>query len=307
MSWSHGLLNRNKLEEIPLAKLTTFRIGGLGQVLTIDDPQDLPEVMACEAKHFLGKGANLLVCDEPLAQPVVRLGKSFARVERLDEGPDAVRLRVGAGHDLALLTGRCCRDGLGGLEGLSGVPATIGGALAMNAGTASHWLFDVIERVQVVLPDAPAPQWFERGECQPVYRSSGFPPGSFFVACELRLMPGVAADLQGHAQQIKAKKAASQPLSAASAGCMFKNPRPDLPAGKLVQELGLKGERIGNAEVSEIHGNFIVNCGGASAADVAALVRLIRGRAAAERGVDLHMEVQLWELNPERFAPDRSA
>ena len=303
MNWTGQLRNRNTIETKRLSELTTFRIGGPAEVVTLEDPMDLPEIIACEPKHFLGKGANLLVTDQQLQHPVVRLGSYFRRVERLQETDDFVLLRVGAAHDLALLIGRCCREGLGGIEGLAGVPATIGGALAMNAGTASHWLFDVIERVQVLLPNELEPRWFLRDECEPVYRSSGFPVGTFFIACELRLQRADRSELQTRAKAVKQKKAASQPLHAASAGCMFKNPRPDLAAGKLVQDLGLKGKRIGDAQISEVHGNFILNCGHAQAAEVAELVRFIRAQALHHQNIELHMEVQLWEINPSLFEP----
>lgn len=302
MTWSPALLERNNEALLPMAQLTTMRIGGPAKVLTIDHLEDLGEALREQPCHFLGKGANLLVSDEPLRAPVLRLGKSFAQYQWLSEGDEAL-LRVGAAHDLALLIGRCCRDGYAGLEGLAGVPATVGGALCMNAGTAKHWIFDCLSRVQVLLPAATTAEWFDREQCQPQYRHSGFPAGTFFVACEFRLRRATAASLVATAKQLKAAKAASQPLSAASAGCIFKNPSPQLPAGRLIDELGLKGTVIGGAQISEQHGNFIINQGGALAHDVAALVRLIRGRARRERGIDLSLEVQRWELPDEIFEP----
>ena len=183
--WSQALRQRNAIETRSLADLTTFRIGGPAQVLTLEDPMDLPEVIACERKHFLGKGANLLVCDDELQQPVVRLGQTFRSVERLQESSDEVLLRVGAAHDLALLIGRCCREGLGGLEGLAGVPATIGGALAMNAGTASHWLMlssgcRCCCPVPAVRNGLPAPVRTRLPQLR-------FSRRNIFCACELRL------------------------------------------------------------------------------------------------------------------------
>lgn len=299
MNWPEHFSQGNHLAHTPLAELTTFRIGGPAHVLTLERVEDLDAALAVHPKWVLGKGANILVSDDGCQRPVLRLGRQFSATQWVEEG----LLRVGAAHDLALLIGRCCREGWGGLEGLSGVPATVGGALCMNAGTASRWFFDCVERVQVLLPNEGVPVWIERGKTDPVYRSSGFPAGTFFIGCELRLSRGEPEELLATARAMKAAKAASQPLSAASAGCIFKNPSPEMPAGRLVEELGLKGMRLGGAQISEVHGNFIINTGNARASEVAALVRRIRARAQEERGISLAMEIQLWDLDAELFEP----
>ncbi|TVR11088.1 MAG: UDP-N-acetylmuramate dehydrogenase [Planctomycetota bacterium] len=299
--WSSALRQRNDIAQIPLAQLTTWRIGGMADVLTLSNEQDIPEVMAQSEHHFLGKGANLLVSDAPLRKPVIRLDRRFASSEWVAPG----LLRVGAAHDLAVLVGRCCREGWGGLQGLAGVPASIGGALRMNAGTAHAWILDVVERVQVVVPGAGQLQWLHRSELTPVYRSAGLPPGTWLLACELRLHRADPEELLAHMRQCKQAKAASQPLAQASAGCVFKNPQPDLPAGKLIDSLGLKGRSCGAAVVSTQHANFIINTGGATAAQVARLIRHVRAVAKQQADIDLQMEVQVWEMDDQWFAPQR--
>lgn len=296
MTWRQALGEHCELARIPLAKLTTMAIGGEADVVTVTEASDLPRLLAAGEWHFLGKGANLLVHDAPLEQPVLRLHRRLSQRQWLQQDDRQGILRVGGAHDLARLIGICARDGWGGLEGLAGVPASIGGALCMNAGTASAWIFDCVERVQVLLPNDSQLRWFSRAELNPVYRDSGLPRGTFFINCELRLHKDDPRRLLHTASTLKRAKAASQPLAAASAGCIFKNPRPDLPAGKLIDELGLKGCRVGGAQISQQHGNFIINTGGAQAREVAALIRHIRYHAQQQRGIDLSLEVQRWEI-----------
>jgi UDP-N-acetylenolpyruvoylglucosamine reductase len=205
-------------------------------------------------------------------------------------------VRAGAGADLAELIAACVKAGLAGPEGLAGVPATVGGALRMNAGTSTCWMLDWVARVEVVLPGEEQPRWLERAALPAAYRSCGLPHGTLFLGCELLLAQDDPEKLRATGARLKKAKAASQPLALPSAGCVFKNPRPELPAGRLIDELGLKGERVGGALVSAVHANFIVNeQRTATCADVAGLVRRIRERAWRERGVVLEMEVETWE------------
>lgn len=294
MSWSAAFQERNRVERRDLAPFTSFRIGGPAEIVTLEAREDLPELLAARPR-FIGRGANLLIGDRGVDEPVAHLGSAFDFCEiDADEGI----VRAGAAHDLAKLIGACARAGLAGPEGLAGVPATVGGALAMNAGTATTWTWDHVARAEVVLPGEDAPRWLERGEVPAAYRDSGLPPGTLFLGCELRLGRGDPEELQRIAGRLKRAKADSQPLTRRSAGCIFKNPSPELPAGRLVEELGFKGGREGGAEISTIHANFIVNTGDATAADVIALIDAVRARALAERGVRLAVEVRCWNCAP---------
>jgi UDP-N-acetylmuramate dehydrogenase len=304
-AFSAGLLARNRVETTALATLTTMRIGGPATVVTLDHRDDLAEIIG-RPHRWLGRGANLLVGDAGPAEPVVRLGAAFAHCDLDPLGGGRARVRVGAAHDLAALVTTCVRAGLAGPEGLAGVPATVGGALRMNAGTASCWMSDWVARVEVVLPGETAPRWLERAALPCAYRQSGLPDGTLFLGCELELAPGDPEALRTRAATLKKAKADSQPLALPSAGCIFRNPLPTLPAGRLIDELGLKGTRIGGAEVSRVHANFIVNpARDARAADVVALIRLIRARAWRERGVALAIEVEPWDCPDELRAHPR--
>ncbi len=169
------------------------------------------------------------------------------------------------------------------------------GALCMNAGTSTFWMLDWVSEVEVVVPGEREARWVPRELLPAAYRSSGMPAGTVFLGCRMRLASSDPALLRATANRLRKAKAASQPLALPSAGCVFRNPRPDLPAGRLIDELGLKGTRIGGALISTVHANFIVNPErAASAADVCALIRLVRERAWRERGVVLCMEVEAW-------------
>lgn len=299
--FSRDLRARNPVAEARLADLTTMRIGGPATLVRLEDRRDLPELLALPHR-WLGKGANLLVGDAGVDEVVIKLGAAFEALE-IDGG----LVRVGAAHDLAKLIAITVKAGLAGPEGLAGVPATVGGALRMNAGTSTCWTLDWVKRVEVVLPGESGPRWLERAEMPAAYRSCGLPTGTLFLSCELELKPGNPEALKATATRLKQAKAATQPLAQPSAGCVFKNPSPTCPAGKLVDELGLKGARSGGAEVSAVHANFIVNPERtATAADVADLVRRIRRAAWRERAIDLHMEVETWNCPADLRAPAES-
>jgi UDP-N-acetylmuramate dehydrogenase len=295
----------NRSETIPLSSLTTFRLGGPSTVITVEGRDGLPAILGggVSGVRWLGKGANLLVSDAGSSLPIARLGAAFAQIEVRGQRDGRTIVAAGAAADLAVLISRCVAGGLAGPEGLAGVPATVGGALRMNAGTSTCWMLDYVARCEVVLPGEDAPRWIERAAMPAAYRSCGLPPGTVFLGCELELAPGDPETLRATAGRLKKAKAASQPLALPSAGCVFKNPRPDLPAGKLIDQLGLKGTRIGGCTISPVHGNFIVNDHDGAAADVCALVRLIRSRAWTEAGVDLRMEVETWDLPDDLRAP----
>ena len=294
MTFTPDFQRRNRMEQVRLGAYTTMRIGGPATLVTLESRADLPELLA-KPHRWLGRGANLLIGDEGVPEPVVRLGGTFAALEIGAVVGGRARVRAGAAVDLAELIAACVKAGLAGPEGLAGVPATVGGALHMNAGTSTCWMLDWVSRVEVVLPGEVEPQWVERSMLPASYRSNGLPHGTLFLGCELELAVADPALLKATATRLKQAKAATQPLALPSAGCVFKNPAPTMPAGKLIDDLGLKGAHVGDAEVSTIHANFIVNrTRAATCADVAALIRRIRERAWRERGVILTMEVETW-------------
>jgi UDP-N-acetylmuramate dehydrogenase len=293
-----GFSSRNPVRQARLAELTTMRIGGPATLVTLDHREDLQELLG-KPLRWLGKGANLLVGDDGVPEIVARLGHDFARLEVGHLTGGSATVHAGAAVDLAELISTCIKAGLAGPEGLAGVPASVGGALRMNAGTATGWILDWVHRVEVLLPGESAPRWLDRAAVPAAYRSCGLPHGTVFLGCELVLTPGDPEKLRATAAQLKGRKAATQPLALPSAGCTFKNPAPDLPAGKLIDELGLKGTRRGGACISTVHGNFIVNDSReATCADVVALIHLIRTRAWRERQVVLTLEIETWNVDP---------
>lgn len=277
----------------PMSRRTTLRVGGPADVYVEPATEaDLGEALSLGTTHgvpvfVLGRGSNLLVRDGGLRALVVSLAQpGFSRVEPM-EG----RLRCGAGASLRQVALAARDAGLTGLEFLEGIPGSVGGALRMNAGAMGGWMFDVVETMRFM--DA-------RGE---VHEVTGTGAGARYRECPLlrrnvalgAVLRGSAAsraEIEGRLAESNRKRWTSQPKQP-SAGCTFKNPQPDLPAGRLIQELGLKGLRVGDAMVSDVHANFFVNLGRATAADVLELVRRVREKALQERGVELEPEVEI--------------
>jgi UDP-N-acetylenolpyruvoylglucosamine reductase len=199
-------------------------------------------------------------------------------------------LHCGAGARLKAVAHEARRQGLTGFEFMEGIPGSVGGALRMNAGAMGGATFDVVESVRVMDLTGQVRE-LAAAELSASYRQCEALKDRLAVSAALRGQPGEPAQIEERMREFSRKRWETQP-AAPSAGCMFKNP-PSIPAGKLIDELGLKGARIGQAMVSLEHGNFLVNEGGATARDVLALLELIRQRARAERGVELETEVQI--------------
>ena len=299
---SPDLRRRNQVHAVRLSELTTMRIGGPATLVILEDRRDLPELLALPHR-WLGRGANLLVGDLGVPEIVIKLGAAFDTISLGAPVDGRALVKVGAGYDLARLIAATVKAGLAGPEGLAGVPATIGGALRMNAGTSTCWTIDWVTRVEVLLPNESTPRWLERKDLPVAYRSSGLPTGTLFLSAEMSLATGDPEQLRATSVRLKQAKAATQPLALPSAGCMFKNPSPTCPAGKLIDELGLKGQRIGGAEISQVHANFIVNPQRtATVADVTALVRRIRCAAWTQRQIVMELEVETWNCPAELHA-----
>lgn len=274
-----------------LSPLTTLRVGGPADVCaprTIDELRLTLEWCADTATPWrvLGRGSNLLVSDEGVPGIVIQT----RALDGLRIGEDG-EVVAGAGLRTSVLLGRTRERGLGGLECLVGYPATVGGAARMNAGGKWGCTGDRIEKVRVVGPGGVVRE-LTAAECRFGYRSSAL--AEFVVAEVVLRLPRVeAADYRNRIDAIHKEKAAAQPLHAHSAGCVFKNPK-GRSAGLLVQESGMKGARVGGAEVSTLHGNFIVNTGGATAADVLELIDRVRETVQRRTDVDLELEVEVW-------------
>lgn len=276
----------------PLAKRTTLRVGGPADVYVEPASEaDLAFTLraaraAGEPVFLLGRGSNLLVRDGGLRAVVVNLAQPAFSAVRM-EPP---RLHAGAGARLKHLAVEARRAGLAGLEFLEGIPGSLGGALRMNAGAMGRWTFDVVESVRFMAPDG-AVHERPAAEVPAEYRACPLLRDHIALGAVLRGEPAPSDEIAARMRQYSAKRWESQPPQA-SAGCIFKNP-PGTAAGRLVDELGLKGTRHGGAVVSTVHGNFIVNEGAATAADVLRLIEVVRVRVSAERGIRLETEVEI--------------
>ena len=275
----------------PLARRTTLRVGGPADVyIEPASEADLSSAIAwvhrrCIPWRVIGRGSNLLIRDGGVRGVVFRLSApAFGAIE--DHGE---LIRCGAGVKLKAISARARERSFAGLEFLEGIPGSVGGALRMNAGAMGSATFEVITRVRYMdetgqIGEADVAQVpFE-------YRSSPFFKNHIALAADFRGRPASRETILQTTQAYNEKRWSSQPKDP-SAGCIFKNP--GIPAGRLIEELGLKGRRIGGAVVSAVHGNFIVNEGGASARDVLELIAQIKARAKSERGIDLHTEVEI--------------
>ncbi len=281
--------------EEPLAARTTLRVGGAARVYaepaSTDDLRALLRAAAAAgvSVFMLGRGSNLVVPDEGVDGLVLSLAHPFwARFEPRPDG----RVWVGAGLRLKNLCGLAAKSALGGCEFLEGIPGTVGGALRMNAGAMGGWMFDLVDEVEVMAPDGEM-RLLRRGDMHVEYRHCAELHHGIALGALLR-PPGqaMAGEIGRQMDVYRRKRQESQPREP-SAGCIFKNP-PGSSAGRLIDESGLKGERVGDAEVSSVHANFIINRGNATGADVLALIRRVRARVREAKGVDLEPEVLLY-------------
>ena len=276
----------------PLSFHTSLRIGGPADIFVV--PQDVDDIRHALlfadreqlAVAVIGGGNNLLVKDRGVRGVVLRLEGCLGRAEF--HGEEAL---AGAGVSLSALIREAAAVNLGGIECLVGIPATIGGALAMNAGTPDGWIGDFVSAVYFLHPDGTI------GEFKPAggsftYSDFQAPEGAVLVGCRLRLHRRPMAEIQKDIRQRLKHKKATQPLALASAGCVWKNPPGDV-AARLIEKCGLKSKRVNGAEISSKHANFIVNRGGGTAADILVLMDLTRERVHHQFGITLEPEIRM--------------
>jgi UDP-N-acetylenolpyruvoylglucosamine reductase len=280
-------------QDEPLAKRTTLRVGGPADVcLEPVSEDDLSRaIQFCNQAEvpflILGRGSNLLVRDGGIRGVVICL--SHPNLSRIEA--DRPHLHCGAGARLKAVSTKARELDLTGLEFLEGIPGSVGGALRMNAGAMGSAVLEVVTRVRFM---DRAGEVHERDIAQvpAEYRSCPLLQENIALGATFRGQPGAKEAIARRTAEFNEKRWRSQPKEP-SAGCIFKNPSPTLPAGKLIEELGLKGARQGGASVSTVHGNFIVTDGAATARDVLQLIEIIQTRARKERGVELRTEVEI--------------
>src|SRR5829696_5993616 len=290
------------------AELTSLRVGGAIDWVIAPDTEEQAAAIVYELDQAgigwrpLGSGSNVLADDADHHYVVLNLSnvKGEARIE-------GERVSVSAGYSLPRLCIDVARAGLSGIEGLGGIPGTVGGALWMNAGAYGHEIGTVTETVRVArngeVIDVPGEsiQWN--------YRHTSFREGELLLGATLRLTPDDSDRIKARMDDAKSQRLATQPHGSRSAGCFFKNPPAStIATGKMIDEMGMKGQRRGSAVVSPVHANFIVTEGeNARAEDALALAEEIRERVKREQGIELEYEVELWRANPSTESSAESA
>ena len=282
-------------QNIPLAEFTTWRVGGPAR--WIIEPESVDEVLAAlqSAKanghpcQVIGAGSNLLIHDNGL--PGLTLSLRRLQGAELD-GKSGV-IEALAGEPIPTLARRAARAGLKGLAWAVGIPGTVGGAAVMNAGAQGGCTADWLEAVRVVPIQGGKSFELKRDQLEFDYRHSRLQQENLLVlSARFRLEPGHnPQELRRETNSNLSHRTSTQPYTLPSCGSVFRNPEP-LKAGRLIQELGLKGERVGGAEVSSVHANFIVNTGNATAVDINQLIELVQDRVEQRHAVRLHPEVK---------------
>lgn len=273
---------------------TTFRIGGAAKYFAV--PKNEEEIM--EAVDFaivkdlpyyiLGKGSNVLFADEGYPGVIIEIGAGMEKVERIGD----TGIRAQAGVSLSALAAFAAREGLSGLEFAGGIPGTLGGAVTMNAGAYGGEMKDVIVSVKV-MDEEGAVKVLSCGELELGYRTSIVQKKQLVVLeAEFLLNPGTTEEIQNTMKELNAKRREKQPLEYPSAGSTFKRPEGYF-AGKLIEDAGLRGYRVGDAQVSEKHCGFVVNRGKATCAEVLQLIEEVQKKVKEQFGVQLEPEVRI--------------
>ncbi|HUJ28934.1 MAG TPA: UDP-N-acetylmuramate dehydrogenase [Myxococcales bacterium] len=285
-------------ENVPLAPRTSVRVGGPARLLV--KPADAKALIdslrvlsaAGVAWHSLGGGANTIVGDKGIEGAVLRLGQDFAS-EEVEEAGDHVVLTLGAGAPIARFLSLAKEQRGVGVAWAAGIPGTVGGMVAMNAGTPAGCMADHLVAAEVATPAGT--RWLDATELHLAYRHCELPRGSVLTRARCRIRRGSDAEIVEQRRAARAdldKRRGTQPLTQPNSGSVFVNP-PGNFAGRLIEQAGLKGRTIGGAQISDRHANFIVNLGNAKAADVVALIALARDTVLKSAGIPLQPEVRL--------------
>lgn len=282
------------LQNEPLAHHTTLKIGGPAELfIEPNSVQGLEKAMTLIKKHnipwqAIGRGSNLLVSDEGIKGAVIKLGRDIS-----DLTVEGTKVKVGGGYSIVALATQLSRKGLTGLEFAAGIPGSVGGAVYMNAGAHGSDMSKVLEKALVLFEDG-AIEWLTNDELQFSYRHSILQnerPG-ICIEAVLSLEEGNREAIVEKIQKNKDYRKETQPWNFPCAGSIFRNPLPNY-AGELIEKNGLKGYEIGGAKVSDLHANFIVNTGSATAQDVVDLIKHIQKTIKEKEGIEMHTEVEI--------------
>jgi UDP-N-acetylmuramate dehydrogenase len=286
---------RVKIDE-PLSRYTSIKIGGPADYF-IEVETDAALANLLRALHergmsfwLLGNGSNVLISDRGVRGAVIRLAGEFKKVQWREEG-ERVQVNVGAAYIVTQLVREAARRGYAGLEFAEGIPGTVGGALYMNAGAYGSEFEKIVDQVEGVTSQGESLR-LSRSEMIFSYRDSHLPPGTVVTRVGMQVRKAEAVEVASKLRELVGRRKSSQPSGYPNSGSMFRNPPGDY-AGRLIEAAGLKGKRIGQSQISERHANFIVNLGGARAADVLQLTQLAQAEVRRQFGVELILEVKL--------------
>ncbi|MEW6410528.1 MAG: UDP-N-acetylmuramate dehydrogenase [Nitrospirota bacterium] len=280
----------------PMSNHTSFRIGGPAEMMVF--PDNLPELKHIvsdvrskdQPVFILGKGTNLLVRDGGIKGVVINF-MNLNSMKIVKECEHEILIYIQAGASISDLIRFSISHGFSGIEFLSGIPGSIGGAICMNAGTAEKGIGNIVETV-TVLTENTLMRRLRKDELSFGYRSSNIQDGWIILSTILKLVKDDPDRVKERVNKVLAERSANQPKWVLCAGSIFKNPS-GYTAGKIIDELGLKGKKIGGAEVSHVHANFIVNTGNATASDVIGLIGFIKKKVREARGIELELEIKI--------------
>lgn len=286
----------NVLFNEPLSKYTTFEIGGPAEAYIIPaDLEDLRNIIQFSEKKelsrfIIGSGSNILVSDQGIQGLVIDLRTCLKDIKRQGN-----QVWVGTGHKLMDFLDYLRNESLAGFENLIGIPGTVGGAIKMNAGAFGVELFDRVISVDILKPSGEIVH-LKKERIDYGYRRGVVPGNRVFLGIWVELQPGNKEEIERQMEETLTRRESKQPLEYPSAGSVFKRPAGDY-AGRLIEESGCKGLRVGNAQVSEKHAGFIINLGGATAEDVRKLMDLVQERVLHQFGVQLEPEIEMVGFN----------
>ncbi len=283
------------LHQVSLKRYTSLRVGGIADTMIYPATiKELQRIITFSQKHsvpycIIGRGTNLLIKDGGIRGIVIKLSRCCNTIKMAETARHQVTLTAGAGVSLRRLLLFSVNQNLSGLEFLSGIPGSLGGALAMNAGAHGTEMKDVTDTITLLNPQAevieetPSTLNFD-------YRNLALPKGTAILQAALKMKRSTKSILRSRIKKINEWRRQTQPLNYPSAGSVFKNP-PGESAGQLVAQVGLKGFTVGNAQVSAKHANFIVNRGGATAQDILTLINIMQNKVFQETGIRLQPEI----------------
>lgn len=289
------IMPHNTVANMPLAKNNTFRVGGPAGIFAIADSLHELNIIAGAINDYdlpfllLGRGSNLLISDTGFPGVVLQLGKEFQQISASEDG-----LLAGAAATLTALAQTALKHSLEGLSFVVGIPGTLGAAIAINAGAYKSQMSDIVRKVTIydIRNHAHRLLSLNNEEIGFSYRSTKLSGDTIILEAALALKPGQSGHIKREMETNWRHRKESQPLGRPSAGSIFKNPE-GRAAGKLIEESGCKGWRVGGAEVSEEHANFIINTGNASAMDIYKLIKKIQDEVSSKTGIELETEIKM--------------